>query len=209
MSRRVLAYGDRALLVEVDTLAEVLALYPAMLAARRPGIGELVPAGRTILVTVDLSRLSLGGAENWIRSVSPVAVDDDATATVTIAVDYSGQDLGAVALVLGISEADVIDLHTSADWRVAFIGFAPGFAYLAQASGASLEIPRRATSRPVVPAGSVGLAGEFSGIYPRESPGGWQLIGTTTERLWDENRTPPALLAPGTRVRFTNTVVSG
>jgi KipI family sensor histidine kinase inhibitor len=225
---RVLPYGDRALLVEVDSLDEVLTLYPALDAARRDGIGELVPAARSVLVTVDPARLSLGAAERWILSVAPDAagsVSPPATSlsptavtpsppastppAVTIPVVYNGDDLGDVAQLLGISVAEAIRRHTDTDWRVAFIGFSPGFAYLASASAIEsdasvprLHVPRRSTSRPTVPAGSVGLAGEFSGIYPRVSPGGWQLIGRTDAVLWDVTRQNPALLVPGTAVRF-------
>jgi KipI family sensor histidine kinase inhibitor len=95
----------------------------------------------------------------------------------------------------------VIHLHTTSTWTVAFGGFAPGFGYLVT-DHANLVVPRRASPRTVVPAGAVGLAGEFSGIYPRPSPGGWQLIGSTDAILWDTTREPPALLAPGTAVRF-------
>ena len=217
---RVLPYGDRALLVEVDSLAAVLALYPALDAARVRGIGELVPSARTVLVTVDPARLSLGAAERWIRGVdaalpgpSSGAVSGSATSStsgplVTIPVRYTGEDLAEVAALTHTSVGDVIRRHTGTDWRVAFIGFSPGFAYLADAAAdAPLDtrsIPRRTTSRPRVPAGAVGLAGEFTGIYPRESPGGWQLIGHTDVVLWDVNRPSPALLAPGTRVRFVD-----
>ena len=97
----------------------------------------------------------------------------------------------------------MVSAHTGRDWTVGFAGFAPGFAYLVDGDP-RLRVPRRTTPRPQVPQGAVGLAGEFSGIYPRPSPGGWQLIGTTDAPLWDSGRTPPALLLPGTRVRFVH-----
>ncbi len=204
---RVLPYGDRALLVEVDTLDEVLALYPALGAARIDGVLELVPAARTVLVTIDPARLSLGAAEHWINSVTPAPIAETHGPLVTIDVRYDGEDLAEVAQLLGIGVDDVVTLHTAGEWRVAFIGFAPGFAYLAMPaladSGPALDVPRRATSRPRVPAGAVGLAGEFTGIYPRSSPGGWQLIGRTDMTLWDADLPSPALLEPGTRVRFS------
>ena len=240
----VLPYGDRALLVEVDALSEVLRLYPALEAARRAGIDELVPAARSVLVTVDLTRISLGGARQWIDGVVAAvgavggaavggaavggaavgaaagepydSADERAgaaaspggtggrSACVTVPVRYDGDDLDDVARSLGLTVPQLIDVHSSGDWAVAFIGFAPGFAYLARHDAAprSLDIPRRSTSRASVPAGAVGLAGEFSGIYPRSSPGGWQLIGHTDLPLWDEARENPALLEPGMRVRF-------
>jgi len=209
---RILPFGDRALLVEVDSLDDVLLLYPLLEAARRDGITELVPAARSVLVSVDPARLSLGAAERWVYE----AVGDSAAGTggraadaaqpsettpVTIPVHYDGADLGDVARVLGITADEVIRRHTAAAWRVAFIGFAPGFAYLAS-TPATFEVPRRSTSRPSVPAGSVGLAGEFTGIYPRPSPGGWQLIGRTDSTLWDVTRPNPALLVPGMLVQF-------
>ena len=199
---RVLPYGSGALLVEVSSLEEVMALYPALLTARAPGIGELVPAARTILVPVDTSRLSLRAAERWITGVSASAPTPPADSPlVTIDVVYDGEDLGEVAELTGRTRMSLIDFHTAAEWRVAFIGFAPGFAYLASPS-ATLDVPRRATARTRVPVGSVGLGGQFSGVYPRASPGGWQLIGRTNATLWDVDRVPPALLSPGDRVRF-------
>jgi KipI family sensor histidine kinase inhibitor len=116
-------------------------------------------------------------------------------------VTYDGPDLAEVASLTGLSEAAVVTAHTESVWTVGFGGFAPGFAYLT-GGDPRLHVPRRGTPRPSVPAGSVGLAGEFSGVYPRSSPGGWQLIGHTDVDLFDVDRDPPALLQPGTRVRF-------
>lgn len=114
---------------------------------------------------------------------------------------YDGPDLAAVAELTGLTEEEVVAAHTGSSWQVAFGGFAPGFAYLA-GGDPRLQVPRRDQPRTTVPAGSVGLAGEFSGVYPRASPGGWQLIGRTDLVLWDLDRDPPALLAAGLRVRF-------
>ncbi len=114
---------------------------------------------------------------------------------------YDGDDVDEVAALLGITRGELVALHTASDWRVAFCGFAPGFAYLATDHD-RLRVPRRASPRPSVPAGAVGLAGEFSGVYPRSSPGGWQLIGSTDAVLWDASASRPSLLAPGMRVRF-------
>lgn len=119
----------------------------------------------------------------------------------TIDVVYDGADLDDVARLTGLSAEQVVDAHTAAPLRVGFAGFAPGFAYLI-GGDRRLHVPRRAEPRTRVPAGSVGLAGEFSGVYPRETPGGWQLIGHTDAVLWDVERDPPALLVPGTWVRF-------
>jgi KipI family sensor histidine kinase inhibitor len=120
---------------------------------------------------------------------------------VEIPVTYDGADLDDVADLTGLSPHDVIAAHTGTLWTVAFGGFAPGFFYLADGDP-RLHVPRRPSPRTHVPAGSVGIAGGFSGVYPRESPGGWQLIGRTDQIMWDTARRPPALLAAGTRVRF-------
>ena len=122
---------------------------------------------------------------------------------VEIAVRYDGPDLDDVAHHTGLTPAEVVAAHTGTPWRVAFGGFAPGFAYLV-GGDPRLRVPRRDRPRASVPAGAVGLAGEFSGVYPRTSPGGWQLVGTTEAVLWDADRHPPALLGPGATVRFVD-----
>jgi KipI family sensor histidine kinase inhibitor len=124
---------------------------------------------------------------------------------VEIEVDYSGEDLAEVAELTGLSPDEVVQAHTGQVWTVAFCGFAPGFGYL-HGEHNRLRVPRRSSPRTRVPAGSVGLADQWSGIYPRVGPGGWQLIGRTEQTLWDLDKTPPALLQPGLRVRFTSTV---
>jgi KipI family sensor histidine kinase inhibitor len=120
---------------------------------------------------------------------------------VTIDVVYDGADLHEVASLTGMTPAQVIAAHTGTPWRVGFCGFAPGFAYLVDGD-ARLQVPRRAEPRTSVPAGAVALAGEFSGVYPRQSPGGWQLIGHTDAVMFDVNRDKPALLTPGMWVQF-------
>jgi KipI family sensor histidine kinase inhibitor len=196
---RVLPFGDRAVLAEFDTLDETMGAYRALDDARLPGVLELVPAARTVLVRLDPGRLSLRAAEQWLLGVRAADAPAHDEPSVTIPARYDGQDLSQTAQLLGISPAELVSRHSLAEWRCAFIGFAPGFAYLV---GGGMEVPRRSTSRPAVPAGSIGLAGEFSGVYPRSSPGGWQLIGTTDTVLWDETREPPSAIAPGTIVRF-------
>jgi KipI family sensor histidine kinase inhibitor len=121
---------------------------------------------------------------------------------VELPVHYDGEDLGELADLLGIGPDELVRRHTASEWTVAFCGFAPGFGYLTQPGG-QWDVPRRSTPRTTVPSGSVGLAGEFSGVYPRESPGGWQLIGRTDVAVFDLAREPAALLRPGVRVRFT------
>jgi KipI family sensor histidine kinase inhibitor len=122
-------------------------------------------------------------------------------APVEITVVYDGPDLTEVARLTGLAEDEIVAAHTGTPWRIAFGGFAPGFAYLT-GGDPRLSVPRRDEPRTTVPAGAVGLAGEYSGVYPRPSPGGWQLIGRTDAVLWDADRDPPALLAPGGSVRF-------
>jgi KipI family sensor histidine kinase inhibitor len=134
--------------------------------------------------------------------VTPSPVDDDDQATeVVIEVVYDGPDLAEVAGHTGLSAAQIIEAHTSTRWRVGFSGFAPGFAYLI-GGDERLRVPRRSEPRTSLPAGSVGLAGEFSAIYPRRSPGGWQIIGHTDAPVWDIDRPGPALLTQGMWVRF-------
>lgn len=200
-ARRILPYGDHALLVELDDLDAVLALYRGLDTSRPRGVVELVPAARTIAVVVEPRILSLSAAAGWLERTPPLPAGSTDERVVELDVEYDGEDLADVAGLTGLSPAEVVTAHTGAVWRVAFGGFAPGFAYLVTA-GDILEVPRRATPRTTVPAGSVGLAGAFSGVYPRSSPGGWQLIGRTDAVLWDETADPPALLRPGTVVRF-------
>ena len=196
---KILPCGDRAILAEFDSLDETIAAFRAMDDARPNGVLELVPAARTVLTRIDPARLSLRAAEQWMLSTSATTSDSTVQRSVTIPVRYDGPDLAATAELLGITVQELVSRHSNAPWRCAFIGFAPGFAYLA---GGGMDVPRHATSRQVVPAGSVGLAGEFTGIYPRSSPGGWQLIGTTDAELWDETRDDPSTITPGMLVKF-------
>jgi KipI family sensor histidine kinase inhibitor len=136
-----------------------------------------------------------------VRRTPPRPGGQTAGDTVELPVHYDGADLDDLARLLELTTDEVVARHTGAEWTVAFCGFAPGFGYLTQ-PGTAWDVPRRATPRTKVPPGSVALAGEFSGVYPRESPGGWQLIGRTDVAVFDLDRDPAALLRPGTRVRF-------
>lgn len=197
---KILDVGDRALLAEFDGLDATVAHYRAWAADRHPAVTDLVPAARTVLVRFDGARRD--AVAGWIRATTPCAAGRGASAdTVEIPVRYDGPDLGEVAAATGLGVDDVIAAHTGQTWTVAFVGFSPGFGYLV-GEDTRLHVPRRASPRTSVPAGAVGLAGEFSGVYPRSSPGGWQLIGSTTERMWDLDRDPPALLQPGAAVTF-------
>ncbi|MHA6786003.1 5-oxoprolinase subunit PxpB [Pseudonocardia saturnea] len=201
---RVLPCGDAALLCEVDSLGTVLALAAAVRDAELPGVVDVVPAARTVLLLTEpgTDLTALRRALD-VLPVDPAAAPPDGE-TVEIPVVYDGPDLDEVGRLTGLGADGVVEAHTATPWRVGFGGFAPGFAYLA-GGDERLHVPRRDEPRTAVPAGAVGLAGEFSGIYPRPSPGGWQLIGTTTANLWNPERTPPALLQPGARVRFVRT----
>lgn len=253
MTGRILPYGDRALMLELATLDEVLAVHRELAATVPAGVIDIVPAARTVAVTLDPAQLPLSVARAWLARAAHAietprprlahnAPDlpparrvvgnrglGDADAVV-IEVDYSGADLPEVARMLGWSVAEVIAWHSGCHWRVAFCGFSPGFGYLvaepddhstddystddyisAPGSAAKagsggragrVRVPRRQSPRTSVPAGSVALADEFSGVYPRQSPGGWQLIGQTDAVLWDASREPPALFTPGRDVRF-------
>ncbi|MGW1672938.1 5-oxoprolinase subunit B family protein [Streptomyces sp. NPDC002324] len=197
---RALPVGDRALLIEVGTDEEAQALHAELLRRRETGelsAAEIVPAARTVLLDglPDPTRLA-GRLASWDIPPLPARAGD----FVEIPVRYDGPDLPDVAAHWGVDVAEVARVHAAAEYRVAFCGFAPGFGYL---TGLPREVPRRATPRTAVPAGSLALAGPYTGVYPRASPGGWQLIGTTDAVLWDPARVPAALLAPGTRVRFT------
>lgn len=197
--------GDRALLLDVDGIDEVLSWCDALRAAELPGVVDVVPAARTVLVTLDdPARLAPIRARLETLHVPRCPADTPPAghrADVTIDVVYDGEDLAEVARLTGLTTDEVVAVHTAAPMRVGFGGFAPGFAYLV-GGDERLHVPRRAEPRTRVPAGSVGLAGEFSGVYPRESPGGWQLVGHTDAVLWDVDRDPPALLVPGTWVHF-------
>ena len=200
MTRRILPLGDHALLVELDDLDAVRGLFRGLDATRPEGVVDLVPAARTIAVLLEPRILPLSSARSWVERTVPLDVDATHERLVELDVTYDGEDLAEAARLTGRTPAELVAFHTGSTWRVAFGGFAPGFAYLA--TDRPLDVPRRDTPRTAVPPGSVGLAGAFSGVYPRSSPGGWQLIGRTDAVLWDETADPPALLRPGTVVRF-------
>jgi KipI family sensor histidine kinase inhibitor len=200
--RRLLPNGDAAVLVDLDALDDVLRLYPALQASRPPGVIDVVPGARSILVTCDPDVLPLRALRAWAAGTRPVAAGAAATGEVVeVDVRYDGADLDEVARLTGLTSGEVVAAHVGTPWTVAFGGFAPGFSYLV-GGDPRLQVPRRDSPRTRVPAGAVGLAGEFSGVYPRESPGGWQLIGRTATVMWDSTRPAPALLTPGMTVRF-------
>jgi KipI family sensor histidine kinase inhibitor len=196
---RLLPSGERAVLVELADLDEVLALAEPV--RHLAGVEDVVPGERTLLVTVT-TPAELDAARTLLADVASHPHPRAAPVrTVEIQVVYDGPDLADVASHAGLTVAEVVAAHTSTPWRVGFGGFAPGFAYLVDGDP-RLEVPRRPEPRPSVPAGAVGLAGRYSGVYPRSSPGGWQLIGHTDAVLFDPAADPPALLQPGMVVRF-------
>ncbi len=200
---RLLPSGSTAFLVELDDLDEVLALYAALADDLPHGVVDLVPAARTVLVVIDPSAASLSAVADMVRRTSPREDRSGAGELVEVPVNYDGDDIAQAAELLGWDAAELVRRHGADDWTVAFCGFAPGFGYLTSKSWGQ-EVPRRSSPRKAVPPGSVALAGEFSGVYPRQSPGGWQLIGRTELSMFDVARQPAALLRPGTRVRFVD-----
>ena len=199
---RVLPSGSTALLVEVDGLDEVLGLYAALTAEPVEGVVDVVPAARTVLLVTDPAVTTLAAVEQAVRRTGPRTGRREGGELVELPVVYDGADLDDVAVHLGVDPGEVVRRHTGTEWTVAFCGFAPGFGYLTGVG--TWDIPRRKSPRTKVPAGAVALAGEFSGVYPRESPGGWQLIGRTDVKIFDQEREPAALFHPGRRVRFVD-----
>ncbi|MER5354047.1 5-oxoprolinase subunit PxpB [Kitasatospora sp. NPDC002551] len=195
--------GEHALLVELAGTTEVTALHGWLLARREAGelppVGEIVPAARTVLLD---GVPDTGALARVLRTARPDPAAAASGPLVEVPTVYDGADLPEVARLWGVSPEAAVRIHTEPEYVVAFCGFAPGFGYLTGLPE-RYGVPRRATPRGSVPAGSVALAGPYTGVYPHPSPGGWQLLGRTGLPLWDAARTPPALLAPGTRVRFT------
>ena len=197
---RILPAGDHAVLVELEDLDQVLGYYAALSASPPAGVIDIVPAARTVLVTTDGSDLE--ALTRTLRSVQPADGGQTSSDRLEIPVSYDGEDLPDLAELLDCSVDELIKRHTSEDWTVAFCGFSPGFGYLTGTG--SWDIPRRKSPRTKVPAGAVALAGEFSGVYPRESPGGWQLLGYTDLKIFDQTRDPAALFHPGRHIRFVS-----
>lgn len=197
--------GDRGFLAELDENRQVHALAAAVSAHYGREVEDIVPGERTLLlcwgerppalteVTEELRRLDL--------APSPGTGNGGAAGLVTIPVRYDGADLEAVADAAGVDVERVIELHTQPEYLVAFMGFAPGFAYMT-GSRPELQLPRRDEPRPKVPAGSVAVASTYTAVYPTSAPGGWHLLGHTDAVLFDPDGDPPALLAPGVRVAF-------
>ncbi|TDB89200.1 5-oxoprolinase subunit PxpB [Actinomadura sp. 7K534] len=197
---KVVRAGDAALLVEAADLATAHRLNAALRDEPLPGVVDVVPGERTVLVVAepaaDLGRL----AERLRRLRLPDDAGGDAE-PVEIPVTYDGADLDEVADLTGLSPGEVVRRHCAATYTVAYLGFSPGFGYLTGLDPA-LRVARRASPRTSVPAGSVAIADRYAAVYPSASPGGWRLLGRSELRLWDVTRDPPSLLRPGMRVRF-------
>ena len=211
---RFLNAGDRALLVELDPSAdaepepEPARLYRALMADEPAGVVELVPAARTVLVRFDPALTSsarladrIGEVVEAIEHEAGGFTDANDADVLEIRVRYDGDDLNDVAHQTDLTPEEVVARHSAPIYTVAFCGFAPGFGYLTGLDEA-LWLPRRATPRTRVPAGSVAVADRYTAVYPQASPGGWHLLGRTDARVWDPEREPPAMFAPGTKVRF-------
>ncbi len=170
--------------------------------AERRGIAlsDVVPGAETVLV-VTADSLTLQRFLATLPELGPPLPASDSSASVEIPTRYDGPDLPDVAAATGLDVAEVVRRHSEVTYQAAFAGFAPGFAYLSGLDPV-LRLPRRSSPRPRVPPGSVAIADAFSAIYPRPSPGGWHLLGSTDADVFDPSREPPALISPGTRVRF-------
>ncbi len=199
---RILPSGPRAFLVEVENDSQVLSLLNEVANRATTSwikhVVDIVPGERTVLFdgVADLNAAQ-ADVQSWQLQVGQAGPG----MTVEVECRYDGPDLDRVAELWQMSSEDVVNYHSRLLHRVVFCGFAPGFAYI-RSLDENHMVPRRASPRPNVAAGSVGLARSYTGIYPRPSPGGWQLIGRSDTRIWDEKREPPALLTPGTRVTF-------
>ncbi len=213
LTMRLSWFGDRSLRIEFDGASaderqgRVHAAYRHLRTQKVHALRDLTPAYRTLLLTFDPVYLEFAAAEKAVRMLldserlTPAA---QAGKFVEVPVCYEAAhapDLAEVASINGLSTDDVVRLHTQPEYTVCFTGFSPGFPYLAGLP-AAIATPRLPHPRASVAAGSVGIAGAQTGIYPRSTAGGWRLIGRTPLRMFDGARHPPAMLAPGDRVRF-------
>jgi KipI family sensor histidine kinase inhibitor len=198
--RRWRPAGDAALLLQAEGLAARLAA--AILAERLSGVVDVIPGAGTVLVTTEPGALDIGmlAARLLALPLPPSAPAGDALAEIPVV--YDGPDLAEVARLTGLSAEEVVARHLAAEYTVGWLGFSPGFGYLTGLDPALATVPRLAEPRLRVPAGAVAIAGGLAAVYPASSPGGWRLLGRTPAVLWDPGRDPPAVLAPGMRVRF-------
>jgi KipI family sensor histidine kinase inhibitor len=197
---RVRRAGDAALLIAADGRADALAA--AIVSQRYDGVLDVVPGADTVLVTTEPGRVDLAELAERMLALEPPPAGPAAETLAEIPVVYDGPDVEEVARLTGLSAAEVVARHTAAEYQVGWLGFSPGFGYLTGLDPVLAAVPRLAEPRVRVPAGSVAIAGGLAGVYPTASPGGWRVLGRTSAVLWDAERDPPSLLAPGMRVRF-------
>ena len=200
MSLDVLSYGPSATLLEVGSAEEASVLAGHLRRAAVPGVIEIVPAARTVLVEC-ADEAVVAAVSRLVPGLDLRNDPGDDGVLVEVPTVYDGPDLASVAARTGLSVAEVTQLHSGGEYRAAFCGFAPGFAYLTGLA-AVLQLPRRSDPRAKVPPGSVAIAAGFTGVYPTASPGGWHLLGRTETAMWDPERARPAHIVPGDRVRF-------
>jgi KipI family sensor histidine kinase inhibitor len=200
-ARPVRLFGDSAVVVDVATVDEAHAVAAALDERAEPGVEDVIVGYRSVTVVTDPTVTDVSALAEALMAAEPSGAAAPTGNLVEIPVAWDGSDLGEVARIAGMSPERVVTLLTEADLRVAFVGFAPGFAYLVGLDPALAAVPRRSTPRTAVAGGSVGLAGGFVGIYPRTSPGGWQLVGRTDMPLFDPSAPPYSALQPGDRVR--------
>jgi KipI family sensor histidine kinase inhibitor len=199
---RALAAGDAAVLLE-PAGERPAALAAAITAAGLPGVLDVIPGAATVLVTVEPGSWEPAELSRRLAGIAvPAGTPAAAAPGLEIPVCYDGPDLADVAALAGLTREEVIARHHAAEYQVGWLGFAPGFGYLTGLDPVLGRVPRLASPRLAVPAGSVAIAGGLAAVYPGTSPGGWRLLGRTDVRLWDPERRPPALFAPGMRVRF-------
>jgi len=200
---RFLPVSRDTIMAECDNLDDTLALFHSMSRAAISGIAEIIPAARTLMIRFKPALLTQNDLIHLVTAQDISQKQVTSGNIIEIPVHYNGEDLDEVASLLGLSVEEIVRRHTGSSYCVAFTGFAPGFAYLSGGDPV-FDVPRRKTPRMRIPAGAVGLAGTFSGIYPQASPGGWQIIGVTETAMFDLARHPPALLQPGDQVRFVD-----
>jgi KipI family sensor histidine kinase inhibitor len=198
--RSVRPVGTRAVLAELDGLPDVLALQDMLNKSPLPGQVDVLAAAETVMVVGESAAATraIGARLMELELIAPEVTDSGLVVIDTV---YDGDDLADVAELTGLSTEGVVAAHTGQIWTVAFAGFAPGFGYMV-GENEVLTVPRRSSPRTAVPAGSVALGGQYSAVYPRRSPGGWQLIGRTGAMMWDLDRAQPALVRPGDRVQY-------
>jgi len=207
---RIREAGDSALLLQAEPAidpavnARVIGIAAAVRQRKIPGVRDVVSTFHSVAVCFDPLSTDVAAVTEALREASGAAVSHEAGKMIEVPVAYggdSGPDLFEVSVFAGCTPEMVVERHASRTYRVFMLGFLPGFPYMGLVDE-TIGAPRKATPRLRVPAGSVGVAGRQTGIYPRDSPGGWQIIGRTPLVLFDPDRTPPSLLAPGDRVRF-------